>query len=31
MNDVQPLDASIDLDAELLALAESATAQPVAG
>jgi cyclic 2,3-diphosphoglycerate synthetase len=31
MNDVQPLDAGVDLDAELLALAESATAQPVAG
>jgi cyclic 2,3-diphosphoglycerate synthetase len=31
MNDVQPLDAGVDLDAELLSLAESATAQPVAG
>jgi cyclic 2,3-diphosphoglycerate synthetase len=31
MNDVQPIDGAIDLDRELLALADAATAQPVAG
>ena len=31
MNDVRPLEAGVDLDSELLALAEAATAQPVAG
>ena len=31
MNDVHPLEAGVDLDAELLALADVATAQPVAG
>ena len=31
MNDVQPIDDAIDLDGELLALADAATAQPVAG
>ena len=31
MNDVQPIDGAVDLDAELLALADAATAQPVAG
>ena len=31
MNDVQPLEPGVDLDSELLALAEAATAQPVAG
>jgi cyclic 2,3-diphosphoglycerate synthetase len=31
MNDVRPLDPGVDLDSELLALAEAATAQPVAG
>ncbi|HEY7149965.1 MAG TPA: hypothetical protein VH420_11030 [Gaiellaceae bacterium] len=31
MNDVQPLDDGVDLDAELHALADAATAQPVAG
>jgi cyclic 2,3-diphosphoglycerate synthetase len=31
MNDVQPIDGAIDLDGELLALADAATAQPVAG
>ena len=31
MNDVRPLDPDVDLDTELLALAEAATAQPVAG
>jgi cyclic 2,3-diphosphoglycerate synthase len=31
MNHVRPLEAGVDLDAELLGLAEAATAQPVAG
>jgi cyclic 2,3-diphosphoglycerate synthetase len=31
INDVQPIDGEADLDAELLALADAATAQPVAG
>ena len=31
MNGVQPIDDAIDLDGELLALADAATAQPVAG
>jgi cyclic 2,3-diphosphoglycerate synthetase len=31
INDVQPLERGVDLDAEVLALAEAATAQPVAG
>lgn len=31
INDVQPIDGATDLDAELLALADAATAQPVAG